>query len=46
MSGQTLAVHELFPPTATTGSLGFTGKDLRIGVFFNATTPRHAGTFG
>lgn len=39
MSGQTLAVHELFPPTATTGSLGFTGRDSRIGVFFNAPPP-------
>ena len=39
MGGQTLAVHELFPPTATAGSLGFTGNDFEIGVFFNAPPP-------
>ena len=39
MSGQTLAVHELFPPTATAGSLGFTGNDHEIGVFFNVVPP-------
>lgn len=33
MPGQTLAVHELFPPTSA-GSLGFTGNDKEIGVFF------------
>jgi hypothetical protein len=39
MAGQTLAVHQLFPPTATAGSLGFTGNDAEIGVFFNAPPP-------
>lgn len=39
MAGQTLAVHQLFPPTATASSLGFTGNDLEIGVFFNAPPP-------
>jgi hypothetical protein len=39
MAGQTLAVHQLFPPTATAGSLGFTGTDSEIGVFFNAPPP-------
>jgi len=33
-AGQTLAVHQLFPPTS--GSLGYTGNDSRIGVFFAA----------
>jgi hypothetical protein len=36
--GQTLAVHQLFPPT-TTGSLGRTGTDRTIGVFFGAPPP-------
>jgi hypothetical protein len=39
MAGQTLAVHQLFPPTATAGSLGFTGNDAAIGVFFNVLPP-------
>lgn len=39
MAGQTLAVHQLFPPTASAGSLGFTGKDSRIDVFFNVVPP-------
>ncbi len=39
MAGQTLAVHQLFPPTATAGSLGFTGNDAEIGVFFNVVPP-------
>ena len=39
MSGQTLAVHELFPPKARAGSLGFTGNDAEIGVFFNVPPP-------
>lgn len=39
MAGQTLAVHRLYPPAATAGSLGFTGKDAEIGVFFNALPP-------
>src|SRR5215471_12568591 len=30
MAGQTLAVHQLFPPAA--GSLGYTGNDSEIGV--------------
>lgn len=37
-SGQTLAVHQLFPPTPT-GSLGQTGNDSEIGVFFGAPPP-------
>jgi hypothetical protein len=32
--GQTLAVHQLFPPAA--GSLGYTGNDSMIGAFFAA----------
>lgn len=36
MSGQTLAVHQLFPPSSAGGSLGYTGKDSQIEVFFNA----------
>ena len=39
MAGQTLAVHQLFPPTAAAGSLGFTGNDAEVGVFFNAPPP-------
>jgi hypothetical protein len=39
MAGQTLAVHQLFPPTATGDSLGFTGNDAEIGAFFNAPPP-------
>ena len=31
MPGQTLAVHQLFPPAS--GSLGYTGNDSEIGVF-------------
>jgi hypothetical protein len=38
MGGQTLAVHQLFPPSPT-GSLGYTGNDSEIGVFFNAPPP-------
>ena len=34
-AGQTLAVHQLFPPS-TTGSIGYTGNDAKIGVFFQA----------
>jgi hypothetical protein len=33
-AGQTLAVHQLFPPAS--GSLGYTGNDSKIGVFFAA----------
>jgi hypothetical protein len=38
LDGQTLAVHELFPPTAAT-TLGKTGKDSTIDVFFGAPPP-------
>ena len=38
LRGQTFAVRELFPPT-TAGSLGYTGNDSEIGVFFNAPPP-------
>jgi hypothetical protein len=38
LPGQTLAVHQLFPPTAGSG-LGKTGDDARIGVFFGAPPP-------
>ena len=41
LPGQTLAVHQLFPPAA--GSLGYTGNDSEIGVFFNAPPPVAAG---
>ena len=37
LPGQTLAVHQLFPPGS--GSLGYTGNDSRIGVFFAAPPP-------
>jgi hypothetical protein len=37
LPGQTLAVHQLFPPAP--GSLGYTGDDSKIGVFFNAPPP-------
>lgn len=37
--GQTLAVHQLFPPSSAAGSLGQTGKDSKIEVFFNAVPP-------
>jgi hypothetical protein len=37
LPGQTLAVHQLFPPGS--GSLGYTGTDSRIGVFFAAPPP-------
>src|SRR5580692_3844333 len=33
-AGKTLAVHQLFPPAS--GSLGYTGNDSMIGVFFAA----------
>jgi hypothetical protein len=36
-AGQTLAVHQLFPPASS--SLGYTGKDSMIGVFFAAPPP-------
>jgi hypothetical protein len=37
LGGQTLAVHQLFPPAS--GSLGYTGNDSEIGVFFTAPPP-------
>jgi hypothetical protein len=43
MAGQTLAVHQLFPPAAA-GSLGQTGNDSQIGVFFGAPPPDTART--
>lgn len=39
VGGQTVAVHQLYPPTPTAGSLGYTGNDSEIGVFFNAPPP-------
>jgi hypothetical protein len=44
VSGQTLAVHQLFPPKGTAGSLGQTGNDSKIEVFFGAPPPEAAGT--
>ena len=38
--GQTVAVHQLFPPG---GSLGQTGNDSQIGAFFNAPPPGAPG---
>jgi hypothetical protein len=38
LAGQALAVHQLFPPTVT-GSLGKTGNDSTIDVFFGAPPP-------
>jgi hypothetical protein len=38
MAGQTLAVHQLFPPAAVP-TIGYTGNDSEIGVFFNAPPP-------
>ena len=40
LAGQTLAVHQLFPPAS--GSLGYTGSDSEIGVFFAAPPGAHA----
>lgn len=40
LGGQTLAVHQLFPPVS--GSLGYTGNDSMIGVFFTAPPPAAA----
>ena len=42
LSGQTLSVHQMFPPVAT-GSLGRTGDDSTIDVFFGAPPPVSAG---
>ena len=38
MRGQTIAVHQEFPPSPA-GSLGYTGNDSQIGAFFNAPPP-------
>jgi hypothetical protein len=40
-AGQTLAVHQLFPP-ASGGSIGNTGNDAQIEVFFHAPPPTAA----
>jgi hypothetical protein len=40
--GQTLAVHQLFPP-AQDGSLGYTGNDSEIGVFSTVGGPDPGG---
>jgi hypothetical protein len=42
LGGQTLAVHQLFPPTTTDGTLGNTGDDSTIDVFFHAPPPGSA----
>ena len=36
LRGQTLAVHQLFPPSAAAGTVGWTGADSEIGVLFDA----------
>jgi hypothetical protein len=36
LKGQTLAVHQMFPPGQASGSLGYTGNGSEIGVFFHA----------
>ena len=41
LGGQTLSVHQLFPPVATS-SLGRTGDDSTIDVFFGAPPPATA----
>ena len=41
-AGQTLAVHQLFPPS-TIASIGYTGSDAKIGVFFHAPPPATSG---
>lgn len=41
LAGQTLAVHQEFPPSSG-GSLGYTGNDSEIGVFFIAPPPAGA----
>jgi hypothetical protein len=45
MSGQTVAVHQLFPPSDV-GSIGRTGHDAKIEVFFNAVPPGRARARG
>jgi hypothetical protein len=42
LGGQTLAVHQLFPPAPTPGSLGDTGDDSVIDVFFHTPPPAAA----
>lgn len=42
LRGQTLAVHQLFPPATTNGTLGNTGDDSTIGVFFHSPPPASA----
>jgi hypothetical protein len=46
MAGQTLAVHQAFPPTPVSSGLGYTGNDSQIGFFLvpppSATTPQPA----
>jgi hypothetical protein len=42
VNGQTLAVHELFPPSSATGSVGKTGTGSRIEVFFTTPPPAAA----
>jgi hypothetical protein len=39
LGGQTLAVHQLFPPSTSDGSLGNTGDGSTIDVFFHAPPP-------
>src|SRR5215472_461674 len=41
VAGQTLAVHQLFPPAS--GTLGYTGNDSSIGAFFAAPPAAGAG---
>jgi hypothetical protein len=43
LGGQTLAVHQLFPPTTADGSLGNTGDGSTIDVFFHAPPPSAPG---
>jgi hypothetical protein len=41
VAGQTVAVHQMFPPAG--GSLGYTGNGSQIGAFFNAPPPAAPG---
>jgi hypothetical protein len=43
MAGQTVAVHQLFPPSTAPGSLGETGNDHQINLYFNAVPSAAAG---
>ena len=45
LGGQTLSVHQLFPPAPAT-TLGYTGSDSTIGVFFGAPPPSASGGSG